>query len=271
MTAPLARDLAEGDTTRTWRMPPPIRGVRAAFVFMTRLPVGGFPYRREDWSWAAAHAPFVGLVVGAVLGGFDRLLLPLGALSAALLTLGLSLFMTGAFHEDGLADTSDALGGAHDRSRIFEILKDSRIGVFGAAALVVSIAGRAALVAQLGSACVWALPLVGCAARVGPTWLMGFLPYVTPMAEAKSHDVARGGYPQVMAATAWLALALGIAISAGFVTPVRSFVLGLVMGGVALVTGHRYERRAGGVTGDFLGATEQLSEIAALAVLAWPS
>src|SRR6478609_6503675 len=93
---------------RSWSLPAPVRAVRAAFVFFTRLPVGGFPYRKEDWKWAAAHAPFVGLVLGVALGLLERLLLPLGALPAAVLTIAVSLLLTGAFHEDGLADTSDA-------------------------------------------------------------------------------------------------------------------------------------------------------------------
>lgn len=273
MTAPTARDLDPTDSTQAqrqpWRLPPPVRGLRAAFVFLTRIPVGGFPYRSEDWTWAAAHAPFVGLVVGAVLGGLDRLLLPLGALASAILVLGASLLITGAFHEDGLADTSDALGGGRDVGEVLAILKDSRIGSFGGAALVVSIAGRAALLAQLGPAGLWALPIVGCGARVCPIWLMARLPYVTSAAEAKSRDVARGGLPQAVVATAWFAGALGVALTSGWISAVRASALVAALIGVTMVTGWRYRARVGGITGDFLGATEQLGEIVALAVLAY--
>jgi adenosylcobinamide-GDP ribazoletransferase len=249
--------------------PAPIRGMRAAFVFLTRIPVGGFPYRSEDFAWAAAHAPFVGLVLGAMLGGLDVLLLPLGALPAAFLVMGASLLLTGAFHEDGLADSSDALGGAYDRERVLAILKDSRIGTFGAAALVVSIAGRAALIAQLGRSAAWVLPIVGCSARVAPIWLMAALPYVTPAPDAKSIHVARGGVAQAGAATAWLFAASVAAVYLGWLTPTRSLLLVLSLGLVALLTGWRYKRRLGGITGDFLGATEQVGELVALAVLAW--
>jgi adenosylcobinamide-GDP ribazoletransferase len=208
--------------------------------------------------------------VGAVLGIADRLLLPLGPLPAAFLVIGGSLLLTGAFHEDGLADTSDALGGARDPSRVLEILKDSRIGTFGAAALVVSIAGRAALLAALGVTGVWALPLVGCAARVGPIWLMAFLPYVTAAPDAKSRDVARGGPPQAVVAAIWLVLGGGACVVTGLVSIPRVCALATVVAGVTLITGLRYRRRVGGVTGDFLGATEQLCELAGFAVLAWP-
>jgi adenosylcobinamide-GDP ribazoletransferase len=248
-----------------------LRGLRAAFVFLTRVPVGGTDYRREDWIWAAAHAPFVGLAVGAVLGGLDRLLLPLGPLPAAMLVLGASLLITGAFHEDGLADTSDALGGAHDRSRVLEILKDSRIGAFGAAALAISIGGRAALVAQLGAGAAWALPLVGCAARVGPIWLLALLPYVSASARAKSGDVAGAGPAQAIVATGWCVATLSAALAAGLLAPARAGALVVAMAIVALATGLRYKQRIGGITGDFLGATEQIGELAAFAVLAWPS
>lgn len=249
--------------------PAPVRGVRAAFVFLTRVPVGGFPYVDRDWTWAAAHAPLVGLVVGATVGIIDRVLLPVGALPAALLALGASLLLTGAFHEDGLADTSDALGGAYDPARVLAILKDSRIGSFGGAALVISLGARAALIAELGTRAPWALAIVGCSARVAPIWLMAVLPYVTSVDGAKSRDVARGGAPQAIVATVWGALALAGAVSLGTITVSRAAALSLTIAVVAGLTGWRYWRRIGGVTGDFMGATEQLAEIAALATLVW--
>jgi adenosylcobinamide-GDP ribazoletransferase len=251
------------------RAPPSLRGVRAAFIFLTRIPVGGFPYRDEDWAWAAGHAPFVGLVVGGLLGALDRLLQPLGPLSSAILVIGASLLITGAFHEDGFADTCDALGGGHDRARVLAILKDSRIGSFGGAGLAVSILARAALLAQLGPAAVWALPIIGCGARVGPIWLLARLPYVTESSEAKSRSVTRATTPHAVAATAWFLLSLAGSAMMGWFAVARLAVLFLTLLAVTFVTGWRYVERAGGVTGDFLGATEQLGEIAALAVLAW--
>jgi adenosylcobinamide-GDP ribazoletransferase len=260
MTLPLEHD---------GRLPPPVRALRAAFVFFTRLPVGGFPYRQADWKWAAAHAPFVGLVLGGALGQLERALLPLGALPAAVLALAASLLLTGAFHEDGLADTSDALGGGHDIERVHLILKDSRIGSFGGAALVVSIAGRAALLAQLDELVVWAFPLVFCAARVGPVWLMSSLPYVTRAGGAKSRDLTRAELSQAVVASAWLALVSVGLVRAGYFSAERALVLVALLAIVTTLTGWRYWVRARGLTGDFLGATEQLCELAGLAVLAW--
>jgi adenosylcobinamide-GDP ribazoletransferase len=252
-----------------WHPPPPVRAIRAAFIFFTRLPVGGFPYRKADWKWAAAHAPLVGLVLGAALGLLEQGLLPLGALPAAVLTLGVSLLLTGAFHEDGLADTSDALGGGADAARVLLILKDSRIGSFGGASLVISIVGRAALLAQLGGAVVWALPLVWCAARVGPVWLMASLPYVTEHEGAKSRDLTRAGFSQAIVAGAWLALAAAALVLTGHCSAARIGALVFVLALVTTLSGFRYWVRVRGITGDFLGATEQLCELAALAVLVW--
>jgi adenosylcobinamide-GDP ribazoletransferase len=242
--------------------------VRAAFVFLTRIPVGGFPYTDDEWRWAPAHFPLVGLVLGSLVGCVDRALLPLGGAAAALAAIGASLFVTGAFHEDGLADTSDALGGAFDREKILLVLKDSRIGVFGACAIVLSIAGRAALLARLGLDAAWALPLVGAAARVGPVWQIAGLPYVTTAA-SRSRGVARARTTQACVATLWAASVGIAAVATRHFGAARVASLFAAVAVVTLLTAWRYARRLGGFTGDFLGATEQLCELAAYGVLAW--
>ena len=124
-------------------MPPQLRGIRAAFVFMTRLPLGGFPYRAADWRWANAYFPLVGMVVGALASATWLLCAPLGTWPAALAAVTASVLVTGAFHEDGLADSADALGGGIDeRERVLEILKDSRLGTYGTTALVLLTRAR---------------------------------------------------------------------------------------------------------------------------------
>ncbi len=250
-------------------LPPPLRGVRAAFVSLTRLPLGGFPYCAADFSWALAHAPLVGAVVGALTAAVFRVLAPAGEGAAALLAVGFSMLVTGAFHEDGLADTCDALGGGHDRDRVFVILKDSRIGAFGASALVVSIGTRALLVARLGAHAPWALVATGALARVGPVLLAASLPYVTPASVSKSRELARVSARQAAVAVAWAAAIVVLSAWAGATTVPRAGALAAALGAVTALTGIVYFRRAGGVTGDFLGATEQLGELVALVVLAW--
>jgi adenosylcobinamide-GDP ribazoletransferase len=246
----------------------PVRGVRAAFVFLTRLPVGGFPYTDDEWRWAAAHFPLVGVVLGALAGVVDQVLLPLGPFPAALGAIGASLLLTGAFHEDGLADTSDALGGAFDREKILVILKDSRVGTFGASAVVLSIVGRAALLARLGPQAPWAMPLVGAIARLGPSWQLAALRYVTSP-ESRSRGVARARVPQAWIATVWALAAAAAWTATGHLSPAHVAAALGCAAVVTLTTAWRYVRRLGGITGDFLGATEQLCELAAYGALAW--
>ena len=148
------------------------------------------------------------------------------------------------------------------------ILKDSRIGTFGASALVLSIAGRAALVAQLDGRAAWALVLAGVLARAAPVWQMVLLPYATPKG-GKSRELTRAGPAQALIASAW-PIALGVALVATHSFDAsRIMATFLAVAVLAGVTGWRYTVRAGGITGDFLGATEQLGELAILAVLAW--
>jgi adenosylcobinamide-GDP ribazoletransferase len=249
-------------------MTSPLRAARAAFVFLTRIPVGGFPYTPDEWRWASAFFPLVGAVVGGLAASVFELLRPVGALGAAYFALGTSLLATGAFHEDGLADTSDALGGGYDREKVFAILKDSRIGSFGGAALVVSIAGRGALLAQAGARAIPALVLIGAVARTAPIWQMVALPYATPDG-AKSRHVASAGPSQALVASTWPLLIGGALVASRHLETWRVGAAFLATGAVAILSGWRFKKRVGGITGDFLGATEQLAELAGFAVMAW--
>ena len=249
-------------------MTSPLRAARAAFVFLTRIPVGGFPYSPAEWRWAPAYFPLVGAFVGALAGGVLEGLRPLGVTAAAYAALAVMLLVTGALHEDGLADTSDALGGGQDREKVFAILKDSRIGVFGGCALVVSVAGRAALLAHAGGRAVAGLILVGSVARAATVWQIAALPYVTPGA-SKSGDVTRAGAAQAATGTVWPILIAGALGWTRHLEPWRIGALLVATAAVTAIAGWRYKKRAGGITGDFLGATEQLCELAGLAVVAW--
>ncbi|AUX25558.1 cobalamin synthase [Sorangium cellulosum] len=250
------------------RAPPILRGARAATTFLTRVPVGGFPYAEADWRWAAAWLPFVGAGLGAIQGAAWLLLDRGGALVAATVTVALSLLLTGAFHEDGLADTADALGGAFDRARMLDILKDSRIGSFGAAALIVVLVMRIALLARLDAAAPVALVLTQCLSRTPPLWLMVALPYVTQHAASRSKPVAQAGLPQALFGSVWPALALAVAHGAGAVSTAEAAAMLGATAVASTICGLRFRARAGGITGDFLGATQQIADCAALLALA---
>lgn len=240
-----------------------LRGARAAVIFLTRLPVGGFPYTNDEWRWASAWFPFVGAVIGVACAGVWILVAPLGPWVAAMAVLVASMLLTGAFHEDGLADSADALGAAHDRARMLEILKDPRIGTFGALALVASVGFRLVLLAGLGATAPAALIVAHSLARVGPVWLMVAMPYVSE-AGAKSRGVVRAGVPQGMLATVLGLGAVALPTSGSWLTAsLAPTALATAVTAMALATalcGWRFKARAGGVTGDFLGATEQVNE-----------
>jgi adenosylcobinamide-GDP ribazoletransferase len=250
-----------------------VRAIRASFIFLTRIPVGGFPYTREEWRWACAHFPLVGLVLGALHGLIFWALLPLSPLAAASIMLGISTLLTGAFHEDGLADTSDALGGAFDREKLQLILKDSRVGTYGAVAVCFSLGTRAALwTATQHGYSGWQLVAVSafasCASRTFPVLQMSVMPYATEQG-AKSRDVARAGVPQVLIAIVYPVVFALIACNTLGVAWMRLAAGAGVGLALTLLTAYRYHVRLGGLAGDFLGATQQLCEIGIWCALAW--
>jgi adenosylcobinamide-GDP ribazoletransferase len=248
----------------------PLRGARAAVVFLTRIPAGGFPYAPAEQRWASGWFPAVGLAVGSLAAGAFVAGRTAGPLVAAGLALAASVLATGAFHEDGLADTADALGGAMrgDRAKLFAILKDSRVGVFGAVAVALSILLRAAALASLDAAASAALLLAHCAARTSPVWLMAALPYVTDEAHARSRPLAHAAAPQVALASLVCVGAFAAGAGGVLASPRDVAVVGAVVVGAALLAGWRFRARAGGLTGDFLGALEQITECAVLVALA---
>lgn len=253
-------------------MPPIVSACRAAFFFLTRIPVGGFPYTPDAWRWASGWFPFVGFVIGAAMAATWLVVANAGMVPAAALVTGLGMLLTGAFHEDGMADTADALGGVVDRDKVFEILKDSRIGAFGAASLVITLLLRISLLARLGELSPATVPaliiLTQGLARTPPVWLMATIPYVTQDDTAKSKLVTRAGYGQAWLATAWCAAGLGAALLVGAITVGESTAGILAAAAITLLLGWRFVRRIGGLTGDFLGATEQCAEVAFLLAVA---
>jgi adenosylcobinamide-GDP ribazoletransferase len=246
-----------------------LRAGRAAATFLTRVPVGGYPYGERELQWASAWFPIVGAALGAIYAGVWLLVAPaLGSAVAAMCVVIAALLVTGGFHEDGLADTADALGGGYTKERVLEILKDSRVGVFGAAALVAGLGLRAALLMRLGPAAPAALIAVECASRLPPVWMMTLLPYATSDEHSKSRLVARARLAQAVAATALTACVLGGGVALDAWTAATAGAVVAAGAGVAMLLGAWFTRRIGGVTGDFLGATQQVALCAGLATFA---
>jgi len=237
------------------------RGGLAAVGFLTRVPVR----RRLDARDVALGVPFfplVGAAVGLVAGGAGVLLHPhVPALAAAGVVVGVELVLTGGMHVDALADTADAAG-AHTRERALEIMRDPRIGSFGASALVVDLLVRAAAIAALldtGGA-MTALVAAGALSRAAALPLAAGLPYAR----------AEGGPGSVLSGrTSWPAAAAGVAVGLGLslVAGIDGLAAAGAAAGVALILALVFRRWLGGVTGDSLGAVTELAGTAALLVL----
>ncbi len=244
-----------------------LRLIAVAVQYFTRLPVPEFTEFDPRWlSQSARYFPLVGLLVGAICAAALWLLgqcLPMPVASG--LTLAIGIMVTGAFHEDGLADTLDALGGSVPPERALEIMHDSRIGSYGAAAMVFGIGMRWVLLASLplSLACLSLLALHP-AARGGAVALMARLRYVRSGA-SKAKPVAQDldRFDLFVAMLLALLPALFIAVCWPALAP--AMTAGLIGVGLAhLFCGRWFRQRIGGYTGDTLGCAEQLGEIAFL-------
>jgi adenosylcobinamide-GDP ribazoletransferase len=243
-----------------------INDVRVALAFYTRLPlpVSG-AIAGEDLARASWAAPVVGAVVGAVGALAYGLahavgLQPLPAAGVALVTI---LVLTGALHEDGLADTADAFAGGATPETRFAIMRDSRIGTFGTCALIFSIGLRWVALASIAEPMGVAAALIAAhaAARAMPPLLMR----LAPPARADGLSAAAGLPPANSVTAAALlglaALILALGPVAGLIAAALLFLSLVALCQLALA-------KIGGQTGDVLGALEQVCEILVLLVAA---
>lgn len=259
-----------------------IRHFLIALQFFTRIPVTG---RLAGWVGfspamlraSAAHFPGVGWLVGGLTAALMHgMLLALPAVPAApwvaaIASTVLGVLLTGAFHEDGLADLCDGLGGSPDRERALGIMKDSRIGTYGAIALALVLLAKVGLLALLAQVDPWlavaSLFAAHVTSRLLPLFVIRTLPHVGDTASSKSKPLAdRMGNASVLVGLVWWALAMALA---GWVLPAAPWpqaVLGALLG-LAWMW-RLLRRRLQGFTGDGLGATQQVCEVAFYLALA---
>lgn len=236
-----------------------VRLLLCAVQFLTRAPTPSLKTFQSEWiTRSARYFPLVGQGVGLisalVLVGAERVWE--GGV-AAVLAISVGLLITGAFHEDGLADTADGLGGGQTPARRLEIMKDSRVGTYGVCALVLVLAVKGAVLAQ-APVMIAAVMLVAAhgLGRAAAVCLMRLTPYAPSGEAGKWKPVPQG----VRTSEALVALVIA-AWPLAFLPPVAALV-GLA-GGVALVLviSLLAKRLIGGHTGDVLGAAEQLFEV----------
>ena len=267
-----------------------VRHFLLSVQFFTRIPVTG---RLADWVGfspamlraSAAHFPGVGWLVGGLVAAFTAGLLAwlppadFSPLVAAVWGTAFGVLLTGAFHEDGLADVFDGLGGSPDRDRALIIMKDSRVGAFGAIALMLVLLGKVSLLALIGSVSPALLCgvmfLAHVVSRGWPLLLIRFMPHVGDAAGSKSKPLAdQITRASLGVAFIWVFLALTLV---GYAQLAMNLMVGqeesgaflqafmnalLASGLVFLLLWRWFWRRLQGFTGDCLGATQQLCELA---------
>lgn len=250
--------------------------LRLALMLLTRLPIPGGGAVDGNVARAVWLFPVVGVLVG--LGGgavfFAANRLGLGISTAALLAIGMQVLLTGALHEDGLADTADGFGGGRTRERKLEIMRDSRVGTYGVVTLLLVLSLRFSALQELASnllsisdeldetishtgAIIVSLIAAGALSRAA----MVVVWYLLPAARMDGLAASSGNVPRL---SALLALGLGIAI-AFLLLPGTAFMLAVASVAVMtiLLAALAY-RQIGGHTGDVLGAIQQATEIAVL-------
>jgi adenosylcobinamide-GDP ribazoletransferase len=251
--------------------PPPAplqltRDLRVALSFCTRLPVlqagpvTGADVARACWALPIGGA-FVG-VIGALVYSL-AIWTQLPAVPAAALAIAAAVLATGALHEDGLADVADGFGGGATRERKLEIMRDSRLGTYGACALVLSLLLRVSALANLTEPALAACALL--AAHIGARAVMPAVMWFVPPAKPDGLSASAGLPPvaSVVVAAILGAIALGVGLGPG---PGAIAVLVVLVG--AAIVARLSIAQIGGQTGDVLGAVEQVSEILILLVAA---
>lgn len=241
-----------------------VTDIRIAVSLSTILPVGPVrPLDKGDVAQASWALPVAGLIIGLVGAVVYAIVRRLGLPSdpAAVLALAATVLVTGAIHEDGLADTADGLGGGRSRDSRLEIMRDSRIGTYGACALGLSILARWSGLTNIAepASVATALVVAHVAARAQLPVFMWLIPPARP-------DGLSAGAGQAPAQGALIAAGLGflcLLIGLGFG---KTIVGLLLLSLVGIIWGRLVTRLVGGQTGDVLGALEQVGEILILLI-----
>lgn len=253
-------DTAQPAPTSLWE---PVRLVVVATRFLTRLPLPEPTFRDGDLRRATGAFPLVGIFVAAWGIAAYALVEPLwGVAVAVIVATAVEVGVTGAFHEDGLADVADGLWGGWTVEDRLRIMRDSRLGTYGTVALVGVLALRVALLGGLDPSWFWRATLVGHV--TGRASILVMIRLLPPADEG-------GSGAQVSDPTGPLGSTVAL-LTTGVVALLALGVHGWIVVAAAvlpiLLTTVLYRRRLGGITGDALGATNQLVHVAVLAAVA---
>ncbi len=255
------------------------RYFQLALGFFTRIPVPNFTdFQESDLNHSTKYFPLVGMIVGAVGAGFFALSAQfLPQTIAVLISMASTIYLTGAFHEDGLADSADGLGGGWQREQILTIMQDSRLGTYGAAALFLALFAKFQLLNSLNGFLVpFALVAGHSLSRLAAVYVIASLTYTKPAGKAKPLATAING-KDLMLATVFgllpflLIIALLVANNHALEISLKFILMTLVP---VLLSWfwwrQKIQKWLGGYTGDCLGAMQQITELAFyLGVVIW--
>jgi adenosylcobinamide-GDP ribazoletransferase len=241
-----------------------LRQLAAAVQFMTRIPMPAFRFEPDMVLGGAKFFPLIGAVVALGGIGIERgLRSHLPATVVAMAVLGYLVIITGGFHEDGLADTADALGGGWAKPRILEIMHDSRIGSFGTLAICLSLLARWALLSTLPVA---RFPFYLLSAHVLCRWTT--LPMGAFVGSARSDGLGAKLAHKIPLSSAIIGTLLAFLI-VGWALRMQALVPIAVVSLITLLSSLYYRSQIGGITGDCFGATNQFAEIAVYVCGVW--
>ncbi|MFZ4877243.1 adenosylcobinamide-GDP ribazoletransferase [Janthinobacterium sp. Mn2066] len=234
-----------------------------ALQFFTRLPIPRWVGFEPDWlQHASRYFPLVGLAVAAISSAVYLLascFLP--STVAVLLAVAAGIYLTGAFHEDGFADMCDGFGGGYTRERVLEIMKDSRIGAYGAIGILCLLAIKCVALASLPPAAVVAALLIAHPlSRLAAVSLIWCMDYARDEGKAKpmAQSMSTGEFTIATVCGLLPAIVCGIL---GIVAWSALLIAALVAAGAAWWLGRTCQRRIQGYTGDCLGAVQQVAEV----------
>lgn len=238
-----------------------------ALGFLTRIPLPvRIDYSQGLMNRSSLYFPLVGLLLGALYAvAYTILALLWDPLICLLLVLVLHLWLTGAFHEDGLADSLDALGGGYTVTDRLRIMKDSRIGTYGTVALVLALALKVALLAETDP--VWLALLVSpCVGRLTPLVMMRTMRYISDPDASRTKPVAEAFSSRRLAVAGGFVALVCLVLMPWL--PLLPLLAAAAVGLVALAWGHNLQRTLGGYTGDTLGASMVFTELLLLLLIA---
>lgn len=235
-----------------------LRDLIVAIRFLSRLPAPAVPYPPDSLARAVKFFPLVGLLVASGAVGINKILSShLDRSIIALIVLTYFVVVTGGFHEDGLADAADGFGSGWNKNRILEIMHDSRIGSYGAIALILSLLARYLLLSKLSTS---RFSLYIITAHVLCRWTTIPLSFfLQPAREQEGQGAHIARQISIGAVLFGTIFTVGVCYAA-----LRNacWIPMVVAAGVTFTSGLYYKNQIGGVTGDCFGATNQLTEIA---------